>query len=214
MGIRPDFMDEIAKRIIPTYDSIVDEFYQRTKDLEEKAMAERTEFASLLKKGGKILDLGCGHGRDCKIFSDWGFKVIGTDLSTESLKKAKQVAPEAEFRIMDFLDMDFKGETFDGIWFNAGLLCVEKKNAVKVLKDIHKALVGGGVFFMSVKEGHGEGFEMDKRYGLEKYYAYYQEDEVKALLSRTGFHIIKTYKILLKASYHQHPWLGFLCRKA
>jgi SAM-dependent methyltransferase len=207
-------MDDIMKKNIRAYDSSVEEYYDKTKSLEEPEMAQRRLFASNIKKAGKLLDLGCGPGRDCKIFSDWGFQVTGVDLSPASIQKAKIIAPKASFQIMGFTHLDFKGEMFDAIWFNAGLLCIEKKHAPKVLKSIRSILADDGTLFISVKEGEGEGFEFDKRYNLEKYYAYYALEEIRSLLERAGFEIIKSETLSLANKYHVHPWLWFTAKKA
>ena len=39
---------------------------------------------------GKILDLGCGSGRDSKHFKGLGFEVVALDLSEELAKKASE----------------------------------------------------------------------------------------------------------------------------
>jgi len=206
-------MNKNIRKNIQAYDTIVEEFYKNTKDIEQVEIEIRKEFLSYIKKGDKILDLGCGPGRDAKAFTDLGYKVIGVDLSEKCINKAKTIAPEAEFKVMDFLNLDFEKESFDAVWFSAGLLCVEKRFALNILNEINKILIENGILFISVKEGKGEGFQLDKRYNVEKYYAYYTEEEVRRLLIDADFEIIKVYLPNLKSSYHKHQWIGVLCRK-
>ena len=82
-------MNENIKKNIQAYDSIVEQFIEKTKNLEEPEIQMRKEFLSLVPKKGRILDLGCGPGRDAKIFSDQGYQVIGADLSKKTIEKAK-----------------------------------------------------------------------------------------------------------------------------
>jgi len=206
-------MDNYIKKNIMAYDSTVEEYYKNTKDLGENEKHIRNLFMTLAKKGGKILDLGCGPGRDAKIFSEKGFKVVGIDLSGQMVLKAKKIAPLAEFRMMGFMNIRFNPGYFDAVWFEAGLLCVEKKNAAQLLNDINKILADKGILYMSIKEGMGEGFEHDRRYNHEKFYAYYQEEEVRKLLTDAGFGIIKFSRVKSDSPYHTHNWLYFFCRK-
>ncbi|HLD00478.1 MAG TPA: class I SAM-dependent methyltransferase [Candidatus Nanoarchaeia archaeon] len=201
----------VIKNNILAYDSTVEEFYENTKKLESPEIIE--EFLSLVPKRGFILDIACGPGRDSKIFSDLEYRVIGIDLSPKMIEKAKLVAPQAEFKVMNFLNPAFSDQYFDAVWFNAGLLCVEKKLAGEILKNVYRQLKEDGTLYLSVKEGAGEGFEFDYRYNVEKYYAYYQEDEILKLLESARFKIVKSYKPQMNSSYHTHQWIGVLGQK-
>lgn len=44
----------------------------------------------LPQKNGKILDLGCGSGRDSKYFKELGFEVIALDMAEELAKIASR----------------------------------------------------------------------------------------------------------------------------
>ena len=46
------------------------------------------KFLPFLPKGGRILDAGCGSGRDSKIFIDNGYKVLAFDASQELADRA------------------------------------------------------------------------------------------------------------------------------
>jgi ubiquinone/menaquinone biosynthesis C-methylase UbiE len=206
-------MNENIRKNIEAYDSTAEEYFQNTKNIEEPEIQQRKEFLSLIPKGGKILDLGCGPGRDAKIFSDHDYSVVGVDLSEKTIEKAKTIAPKAEFKVMDFLNLDFEEKSFDAVWFNAGLLCIEKKFALDILKSVHKLLIKRGILFVSIKEGNGEGFKIDERYNVKKYYAYYTEKEILSLLNNANFEKGKMFRPNLKSGYHTHQWIGILCQR-
>ena len=206
-------MDKTTKTVIEAYNQSIKEYYKNTRNLEPPEIEFRKEFIALLKNKGKILDVACAFGRDSKIFSDAGLKVVGVDLADKAIEKARIMVPKAKFFVKDIRYLDFKPESFDGVWFNAGLISIEKKFALKVLKDLCRILKPEGILFVGVKQGSGEGLELDKRYGVEKYYAYYSEEELKGLLNQAGFEHIKTIIPDLKSSYHTHKWIDVFCRK-
>ena len=54
------------------------------------------ELASSIPPGGRVLDLGCGEGRDSVFFASRGFDVTGLDPSAAGLRKAQRLAEERE----------------------------------------------------------------------------------------------------------------------
>ena len=197
---------------IQSYDDTVEEYYQNTKNLEAPEIKIRNKFLSQLPEGGLILDLACGPGRDIQEFIKRGFQTQGIDASPNMIKKAKEIAPDATYQIMDMRNLHLPEEKYDGIWYNGGLLAVEKKHTQKIIQDLYETLKPNGIFYLSVKQGKGEGYELDKRYNKEKYVAYYNKQELQNLLE--AFEIIETFETTLEGNYHQHPWIQFLCRKS
>ena len=74
----------------------------------------RNQFTAYLPKKARILDAGCGSGRDSKAFLDAGFDVVSFDASNEMCKRASELTGR-EVVNMRFEDMSFADE-FDGIW--------------------------------------------------------------------------------------------------
>lgn len=52
------------------------------------------EVAELLPPGARLLELGCGEGRDCVFFSSLGFDVVGVDSAAAGIRKAERLARE------------------------------------------------------------------------------------------------------------------------
>ena len=81
-------------------------------------------FLRHVKLNGRILDAGCGVGRDTVAFADRGYEVVAFDASEELVSLARgHVGPRATVHQMRFEDVAWKGE-FDGIWACASLLHV------------------------------------------------------------------------------------------
>jgi len=111
-------------------------------------------FTGYLPPGARILDAGCGSGRDVKAFSEMGFAVEAFDASAELVALARQWSgkPVAQMR---FQDVDAV-ETYDGIWCCASLLHVSEAELPDIMTKLAISLKPGGVWYLSFKHGRGE----------------------------------------------------------
>lgn len=197
---------------IETYNKTADKYAANVDGMYLKEKAEK--FFTFIPKGASILDLGCGHGRDAKIFTEKGYKVVGVDLSDVLLEKAKKNAPKADFRLMDIVNMELPENSFDGVWAIASLLHIEKKDIPGVAKKVYDILKPDGVWYISVKEGEGEVLKPDKRYnGAEKFWSFFKKDELESLLRSSNFTILESNVSSSDSSYATNPWIDILCRK-
>ncbi|MCJ7924681.1 MAG: class I SAM-dependent methyltransferase [Pantoea vagans] len=129
-------------------------------------------FVNCLPPGARILDAGCGSGRDVKAFSEMGFDVEAFDASVELVELARQLSgkPVAQMR---FQDVDVV-ERYDGIWCCASLLHVSEAELPGVMTKLAMALKHGGVGYLSFKHGRGEREKDGRRFtdmdraGLQK----------------------------------------------
>ncbi|MBI2651918.1 class I SAM-dependent methyltransferase [Candidatus Woesearchaeota archaeon] len=200
------------KITIESYDKTVQEYAKNVGKLHP--YKESKIFLSLINKNSLILDLGCGSGRDSKIFADKGYKVIGIDLSRKMIETAKKLVKNVDFRIMDMMKLDFKKESLGAIWANAAFCHIRKKDISKVIKKCYKILKKNGVFYLSLKEGQGELLIPDERYsGVGKFWSFFKKNEIERILKGCGFKIIKIYINKPKNSYATHPWISMFCRK-
>lgn len=182
--------------------------YQKTKEvyntLGEKYFSdsikgfspERLPFTQRLEKNSVVLDVGCGGGRDSKFFVQKGLKVVGVDVSDVLIKIARKEVPKAKFICGDILDLKLKLNSFDGIWAEAILLHLKRKDVIKAVRIFHKILKPGGLVHVSVKKGRGEKFVKEKLSGWnERFYTYFSKKEMEVIFSSIGFQI-KYSKIL------------------
>lgn len=196
---------------IESYDKTAAEYAKNVANLFPKGMEK---FFEHLKPGSYILDLGCGSGKDAKIFIDRGYHVIGIDLSKELLKIAKKTVPDAEFKLMDIVNLDFQPNTFDGIWAISSVVHIPKDYVSKTLQSCYNILKDEGIMYVSVKKGVGEEMIPDDRYGgLQKYWSFFQEEEIKGLLEPQGFKIIENLLDIKDDSYVTNPYIDIICRK-
>lgn len=112
-------------------------------------------FLKYLKPESKILDFGCGSGRDSKYFLEQGYQVISLDGSEKLCEKASKLTGQ-EVLCMQFHEIDFENE-FDGIWACASLLHLEEKDLPEIFDKLGRALKKDGVIYCSFKYGTDAG---------------------------------------------------------
>jgi len=198
---------------IETYNRTAHEFEKKAKNLHH--VKEEKKFEKYLQPGSSILDLGCGDGRDAKIFSERGFKVTGIDLSDKMLDLARTKVALAIFKKMDIRNLEFPDNSFEGIWAVASLLHIPKKEIHKALSESYRVLKKKGIIYICVKVGEGEELKPDKRYDESafKFYSYFQPTELERFVKKSGFKILESKKIILDNEYIKHPEIRLFARK-
>ena len=107
-------------------------------------------FMDNLPTGARILELGCGGGRDSEAMLSRGFFVDATDGSYAVAALAEQRLCRP-VRVMRFDELrDF--EEYDAVWANASLLHVPRDALEHVLKLIFDALKPGGTHFAAIEK--------------------------------------------------------------
>ncbi|MFH1105784.1 MAG: class I SAM-dependent methyltransferase [Candidatus Aenigmatarchaeota archaeon] len=171
------------------------------------------KFISYLRKGSLVLDVGCGSGRDSEYLANRGMSVIGIDYSEKMLDEARERVKNCKFVKMDMRKLEFGNDTFDGVWAMASLLHIPKKDVASVLSGLNRLLKTGGILFVSVKEGKGEGL-VEGVHGEsgKKFFAFYEMVTLKEFLEKFGF---KTIDVFLKKDlFGRHVrWLCLFARK-
>ena len=141
------------------------------------------KFLAYLPHGAKVLDAGCGSGRDSLFFMRQGYRVTMLDASAAMCRCAEKLTGQKALH-KTFAEIHFEKQ-FDGIWANASLLHVPEQELEKVLKILHRALKDDGVLYASWKYG-----EAERRDG-ERFYCDMTEEKLKKLLRRTGCFVCK-----------------------
>lgn len=207
------YADEDSKEITRRSYNITAREYQKN-NLKMQPGVKAQEFLHFLSPNSQILDLGCGPGRDARFFVERGFQVVGVDISDNMIELACNSVPEATFLVGDIEEIDFASESFNGIWASASLIHVSKGKMPIVLEKLYHILKPGGIFYVSMKMGSGEGITPDERYGgVEKFWNYVSESELLDLLTTQNFQILHTNIHEKSTSYQTHSWLSVICSK-
>lgn len=165
---------EAAEATLAYYAANAEAFASSTVSVEFTAMQER--FVELLEPGARVLDLGCGSGRDAKRFAEAGFAVDAVDGSPELCRIAAEFTG-LPVRCMRFEELSAVAE-YDGIWACSSILHVPSVQLPALLAKMAAALKDGGVIYTSFKYGEGEGM----RHG--RYFSDFTEDSFTQLLEQ------------------------------
>lgn len=162
-----------------------------TKDLDE--------FAQLLKPGAKILDAGCGSGRDTNLFLQKGFNAQGLDISAGLIAVAKKTYPNLTFNEGTLIKLPFPEKNFDGVWANASLLHFEAVEEVKkALSEFSRVLKLDGILHVLVKAQTGKNktaVVTDALSKHDRFFQYFTISEIKNLIKEAGFKILKAEQV-------------------
>lgn len=123
---------------------------------------QRARFLTYMGYGGRILDLGCGSGRDSLAFMQDGYDVVPVDGSDGMCRVAERNTGVPVRRI-SFSELDYDSE-FDGVWACASLLHVPSTELPDVMSGVRRALRPGGVAYLSFKKGTFEGMRDGRWY--------------------------------------------------
>ena len=166
------------------------------------------EFLNNIPKGGTILDLGCGSGRDSKAFIDKGYKITAVDGSKELAQSASKLIGQ-DVLVSKFEDLSLI-DKFHGIWACASLLHVNKRDILDVIKNVSSNLHNNGIFYMSFKYGEDEYIDEKGRY-----FNCYTEETFNELINKVeGLKIMKVYKTIdIVPGRGDITWLNAICVK-
>ena len=169
------------KTTLNYYNENAEAFCESTKDANMSLCYKM--FEKYLPAEAKLLDLGCGSGRDSKYFICKGFDVTSVDGSEEICKYASNYL-EKQVPCLRFQDMAFNSE-FDGVWACASLLHVNADKLPEILKRVWKSLKPDGVLYASFKYGTQER-EKEGRYFIDlnetKVYEFFERNGMFQIL--------------------------------
>lgn len=187
-------MDAI-RTTIKSYDEIAEEYCEKTlkggdREFQEK-MLEKT--LKMLSPEPRVIDLGCGDGRDTAFMRKKGADAVGIDLSSAMVSLARRKHRDDAFFQADMRDTIFPDDTFHGAWASASIINLPKSELSKAESEIYRILEPNGLFAFSFKVGEGEGFEENGVVeGYPRYFSYYTIEELENRLNL--FDVIDTEK--------------------
>ena len=116
-------------------------------------------FYEHVKKGSKVLDLGCAWGRVGFQMQEAGLNVFGVDINADAIKKAELLAVEtnkiypeqAKFLLVDALDLsNFPDDYFDAAVMIAFMVTqVDPEHRPKILKEVCRVLKPNGFLYIA-----------------------------------------------------------------
>lgn len=169
------------------YDKIA-ETYQANRHIFDNRK-ELEEFASLLPKDAKVLDIGCGAGVPvAKFLVEFGFDVTGVDFSKNMLKLAKKNVPKAEFILEDATKLGFQDNSFDGLTAFYSIIHIPREIHSSLFQTFHRILKPNGMMLICVGSDEWEG--IDEYHGAKMFWSHHSPERSLQMVKDASFHIV------------------------
>ena len=207
MASHPEHLSGISAKTLAHYNERAAEFWEGTRDHDVKQNIE-----ALLRhmRGApplRILDFGCGPGRDLTALRALGHEPVGLDGSPALATMARKHSG-CEVWEQNFLTLKLPARHFDGIFANASLFHVPRQELPRVLSELRASLRPDGVLFTSNPRGNNEEGWNRGRFGV-----YHDLQSWRAYLETAAFQELEHYYRPPGLPLVQQPWLASVWRK-
>ena len=184
------------------YDSIAEKYQTVRHTFDNRR--ELGEFASLLPKNAKVLDVGCGAGVPVAQFLvERGFDVTGIDFSKKMLKLARKNVPKAKFLQKDMTQLDFGADSFDALTAFYSVFHVPREKHFLLFQSFHDILKPEGIMLICL--GPDEWEATEKYYGTEMFWSQHAPEKALQLIKKASLEIVSD-KVLLRGG-EKHYWI-------
>jgi SAM-dependent methyltransferase len=200
-------LETLARRTLGHYDAAAEAFLVATRDHDVAQNYEALLGAIEGSAPFKLLDFGCGPGRDLRHFRSRGHLPVGLDGARRFVELARAESG-CEVWHQSFLALSLPPSHFDGVFANASLFHVPGQELHRVLSALCDALVPRGVLFCSNPRGQDT-----EGYSGERYGAYHSLEAWRALVSAAGFDELEHYYRPAGRPRAEQPWLATVWRK-
>jgi len=174
-----------------TYDDVAARFAVVNVQMPPAVLDSARQLLEIVGAPARILELGCGHGRDAAWLEAHGVDVVAADLSAGMLAETRLrvTGPVVQ---LDMRALAFRSAVFDGVWSNAAMLHLPKAVVPGALAGVRRILRPGGVFFVSIQVGEGETWEAVS-YGqpVARFFSRYAPAEFGALIEGAGMQLLE-----------------------
>lgn len=195
-------MKEKEEIVRKGYDKLAERYHAIRHAFDNKK--ELSEFASLLPKNAKVLDVGCGTGVPVAQFLiECGFVVTGVDFSRNMLKLARRNVPEAKFIMKDMTKLDFQADSFDGLTAFYSIIHVPREKHFSLFQSFHRILKPQGIMLICL--GTDEWEATEDYYGTEMFWSQHDPKKSLQLLKKVGFNVVSE-KVLVRGG-ENHYWV-------
>ena len=145
-------------------------------------------FSFTKKENPKVLEIGCGNGRDASEIIKFTNDYTGVDISKSMITLACKFLPKVRFEVADMENFNFP-KNLDIIFAFASMLHLSKKSFGNVLKKAHQSFNNAGVFYISLKQDRYHKEIKKDKFGKRLFY-FYEENDLRKLSLDNNFDIV------------------------
>lgn len=172
------------------------------------------ESFSALPEGAKVFEIGSGDGTNAKFIESLGFQVTASDTADDFIKATrKQGVHTIKF---DALEDNFP-EKYSGIFCWRVFVHFTKEDALQIIKKVYDNLEDNGIFIFNAinretKDIDNEWVDFEGEYhmGVERYYNYFNQEELDDIIHQTKFRIATFNK---NGGDNNNKWLVYVLKK-
>ncbi|MFA5259306.1 MAG: class I SAM-dependent methyltransferase [Candidatus Pacearchaeota archaeon] len=172
----------------------------------DHSTAYSEKFADFLRNknlNNRLIDAGCGNGRDVQVLNSAGFNVVGIDYSKKEIELAKKNFPSLKFEVQNIEKMKFKDNSISAFFCINIMHYVDQEKAIN---EFYRTLENKGYIFIQFN------LEIkDKNENID-----YKNSEKNILRLVSGFKIIKkeiVYRTDKTPIEHTHKILELILQK-
>jgi len=205
----------------PNQEEVWDSIASPWKEYRTKEIPVVAEF--LKDKEGKVIDLGCGSGRN--MIKNDDIEYYGVDFSGEQLKQAWDYIQKEGINAKLFKSKadELNKEDFPDDFFNYGLFiatlhCIEsKKKRENAVRGFYRVLKKGSEAIISVWNSEDERFLglkgdtymswKENNISYMRYYYLYDKNELVDLFKKIGFKILEIYDTREHDRFSKKNWI-------
>jgi ubiquinone/menaquinone biosynthesis C-methylase UbiE len=136
----------------------------------------------------RVLDLGCGPGRDTAWMDELGIGAIGMDASMGMLQEARRRIGDVCVVRGDLVALPFLSGSASGAWMCASLLHLTPDESASALRDVARVLPAGGALFVGVQAGDGTGTKSSP--SGDRRFTYWRSAALCACVAAAGFDVV------------------------
>ena len=200
---------EITARTLSNYDAQAEVFWAGTRDHDVRQNYDALLSALPSATPLRLLDFGCGPGRDLMALTALGHHVTGLDGSPVFAEMARAQSG-CEVLEQNFLGLALGERQFDGVFANASLFHVPRAELPRVLSELFRVLVPCGVLFCS----NPRSFERDwEGFKGERYGSFLTIDSWLAQIRDAGFVVERHFLRPSEKPPSEQPWLALVARR-
>lgn len=173
-------------------------------------------FARAFSQGNRILDIGCGSGRDMSYLHRLGKAVYGIDATPELVEHAQALHPELRGRVschaLPSDSIPFGGD-FDGVLCSAVLMHIPLDHQRGVASFIQRCLTPGGRLLYSVPSKREDVASESQRDAAGRLFIADSQRQLQRHFEEEGFILLEEWKNIDSLGRSGVEWASFLMQR-